>query len=156
MSNEGKIIKIEEQEFNKLYKGTAYKTKKIFEPTIFKINEDLYIKSQLCEKKGNNFYDISFVNGDNEFFIGRYVKEFNPISIMHKNDKVLICIKECIDGLMYITKVLSLYNILDNMLYSLTELEAIKIFDSSLNTSYLKHPNNHIYREDLEKVKRFK
>lgn len=136
-----------------LIKINVKDTKKLNEETN-KINEKMYIKSTLYSKRGNEFYDISFVNDGVESFIGRYSRIDNKVEVFQNKDKILICNRKFIEDGMKIVKVLGMYNILDNMLYYCTELEALELFDSNIDKKYLKNPENTICRLDIEKKRR--
>lgn len=132
--------------------------KQIGNPEVLEIGENIYVSTTLYEKRGNRFYDVSFINKDKEFFIGRFDKEDSSIKIDYKDGKILIYLdsfnREC--EKMVITKVLSLYDILDDVTYACTEEEALKLFDSNMDANYLKNKNNIIVRSDVEKRNRLK
>ncbi len=128
--------------------------KKKLSEEINKINDSMYVKSILYLKRGDKFYDIYFVNNGIENFIGRFTQIEEKIEVLHNKDKLLICKRQYIEKGMKIIKVLGMYNILDNMLYYCTELEALNLFDSSIDKKYLKSPKNTLYRLDIEKKRR--
>lgn len=132
--------------------------KQIGSPEVLEIGENIYVSTTLYEKRGNRFYDVSFINKDKEFFIGRFDKEDSAIKIDYKDGKILIYLnsfnREC--EKMVITKVLSLYDILDDTTYACTEEEALKLFDNNIDTKYLQNKDNLIIRRDVEKRNRLK
>ncbi len=128
--------------------------KKKLSEEVNKINDNMYVKSILYSKRGDKFYDIYFVNNGIENFIGRFTQIEEKIEVLHNKDKLLICKRQYIENGMKIIKVLGMYNILDNMLYYCTELEALDLFDSSIDKKYLKNPKNTLYRLDIEKKRR--
>ena len=131
-------------------------TKLVYLFETIKINEKSFINIKLNEKRNNKFFDVIFNLNGKEIFLGRFAKDFNIINAKYKDGKILIYYenfnqnKHC----MTINKVLSLYDILDDTFYSCTEIEALNIFDSSIDSSYLKQPENLIHRSDVEKSKR--
>ena len=55
---------------------------------------------------------------------------------------------------MQITDVHTLYDIADDVCYSMNESELLNLFDSELDSSYLKNTNKLIVRSDVEKRRR--
>lgn len=120
--------------------------------TVININELNSIIIGEFKKRNNEFYDFVFNNNGKEIFLGRFVKEYGKINAKYKDGKILIYIENVVENeINAITNVLGLYEIIDDTFYSVTEEMALKIFDSRLNTSYLKNKNNLIAREDIKK-----
>ena len=132
------------------------KVKLIYTIDNIKISEEINIKINLCEKRGNRFYDVVFYLKDKEILLGRFDKEENKVCAKYKDGKILIYNNKFNKhtNQMEIIKVLSLYEIVDDTFYSCTEEEALNIFDKSIDASYLKNKNNPIYRSDIEKTRR--
>lgn len=131
-------------------------TKLIYLCETVKINENTNINITLNEKRNNKFFDVVLNLKNKEIFLGRFIKEFNKISAKYNEGKILIFCDEFDqkDRRMKISEVLSLYEVVDDTFYSCTEIEALNIFDNSLDTSFLKKPHNPIHRSDIEKNKR--
>lgn len=121
-----------------------------------KISDNSSIDIELYEKRKRKFYDVILNLPDKKIFIGRFIKEFDNISVDYNNGKVLIYIEKFIRQIstMKITKVLTLYDIVDDTCYSVTELEALSIFNKNIDSNYLEKKDNYIYRTDIEKSKR--
>lgn len=122
------------------------------EPNILKINENNLIIIYEYEKRSNNYFDVIFNNNGKEIFIGRYVSDSN-IKAMYKDGKILVFSSED-NNLNCITKVHSLYDILDDTYYSLTELECLDLFDSRINANNIRQKNKLTARTDCEKIHR--
>ena len=121
-------------------------------PNKININSTNYITISEFQKRNSEFYEVIFNNNGKEIFLGKFVKEYDKLNVSYRNGKILIFMENIVkENLHAITKVLSLYEILDDMFYSVTEENALKIFDSNLNSQFLKNKNNLIAREDLEK-----
>ena len=130
--------------------------KKIGLPEILKISENIYISIQKCELRGNKFIDVMLNNKGEEKFLGRFINENNRVCVKYNNGKILIYFDKFVDGKMQVEKIYSLYDVLDDTFYSLTELEALNLFDEKRDATYLKNKNNLTVRSDLEKIKRIK
>lgn len=127
-------------------------------PEIYKINDNNFIKSQLFQKRGDVFYDISFYNNGKEIFIGRFNKELYNLKFSYNNEKILLFYEtfNSKKNKMDIIKVVSLYDVLDDTFIATTEEEALNIFDSNLDTAYLIDRDNFIFNSDIEKKKKLK
>lgn len=125
---------------------------------ILKISDKAYVSSTLYEKRGNKFYDVVFVNNEKEYFIGRFINKEQPIKIGYNNGKILIYLDSFNNEIkkMVITKVISLYDILNDITYACTEEEALNLFDESISTEHLKNKDSLIIRNDVEKRNRLK
>ena len=123
-----------------------------WEPEIIKIDENNYIKKIDFEKRGNSFSDVIFNNNGKEIFVGRYILDTKNIKVLYREGKILVYSDKFIDGKgMKITKVYTLYDILDDVCYSMSEKDLIKIFDPVLDDSYLENPNKLSIYNDVEK-----
>lgn len=130
--------------------------KSIEKPIIYKIDDNNYIKTQLLEKRGTKFYDVVFYNNGKEIFIGRFFNDLDNLKVAYNKGNILIyCDKYNEKEHKYnIVEVISLYNIIDDTFYSVTEEEALSIFDDKLISVFLKNKDKRINRNDLEKRKR--
>lgn len=118
---------------------------------ILRISDNNYIEMFERENKGNVFYDILFDNHGKEIFIGRYAQELGTINAIYNSGMILIY-SASVDN--KITRVYTLYDILDDTHYSSTELEALNLFDPNLDGSSLKTPHRLLIRSDIEKKHR--
>lgn len=126
-----------------------------YKAEIVNINENNYISVSEYEKRGNSFFDVVFNNNGKEIFIGRYNKELKKINVKYNNGKILVFTNDFIkDKGVFITDVLSLYDVLDDTFYSVTKLEALNVFDPTIDSSYIKNKNKLIVRDDIEKYDR--
>ena len=129
-----------------------------YEPQIINIDEKNYIKKIILEKRGNEFTDVIFNNCGIEKFIGRYNNDIQNIKVLYNNGRVLVYSDKYIkekNGVQ-ITNVYTLYDILDDVCYSMTEEDLLKTFDPTLDSSYLKNSNKLIIRSDVEKRHRLR
>lgn len=129
-----------------------------WEPQIIKIDEKNYIKKIDLEKRNNNFSDVIFYNCGKEIFIGRYECDTKNIKILYKDGRILVYSDQFIEeknGLQ-ITNVHTLYDVVDDVCYSMKEDELLKTFDVNLDASYLKRTNKLIVRSDVEKKHRLR
>lgn len=126
-------------------------------PNKININSTNYISIGEFQKRNSEFYEVIYNNNGKEIFLGRFVKEYEKLNVSYNNGKILIFMENRLkNNIFAITKVLALYEILDDTFYSVSEEEALKIFDPNLNSQFLKHKNNLIAREDLEKRQKLK
>lgn len=123
-----------------------------------KISEVAFINVSLYQKRNAVFYDVVLNLNGKEIFLGRVPHIEKKLIVKYKDGKILLAYKSHINELegMKIIKVLSLYEILDDTFYSCTEKEALNIFDSSLDDSFLQEENSLMHRVDLEKKKRLR
>ena len=124
------------------------------EPEIIKIDDNNFIKKIDLEKRGNSFCDIVFNNCGKEIFIGRYESDSQNVKLLYKNGRILVYSDKFIKEKMQITDVHTLYDIADDVCYSMNESELLNLFDSELDSSYLKNTNKLIVRSDIEKRRR--
>ena len=124
-----------------------------YTPDIIKINENNFISISEYEKRNTTYYDIIFNNNGKEIFIGRYIKEFEPIKAMYNEGKILVYTDKYIQDKQqsYITNIYTLYDILDDVHYNETEEEMLKIFNPNLSDEYLMNKNKIVQRSDIEK-----
>jgi len=127
-----------------------------YQPEIIKINDKNYISIYEYRKDLNILFDIIFNNNGKEIFIGRFIKELNNIRAKYNNGKILVYETSFIKNIKenHITKVYALYDIVDDTFYSVTEEEALVLFDLNLCTKHLKNKDKSLIRTDLEKMKR--
>lgn len=140
-----------------IYKNDFNKPKLIYQPKIIKINDGSYVSVSEYEMRGNKcFFDVELNIPSKKIFIGRYIKEYNNVTAKYKDGKILVCNEEFIqeDKKMNITDVYTLYDILDDTHYNLTKIQALNLFDQSINSTYLKDKNKSILRSDIEKKQR--
>ena len=123
-----------------------------------KISENAFINVSLYQKRNAVFYDVVLNLNGKEIFLGRVSQSEKKLIVKYKDGKILLAYKSHIndDEGMKIIKVLSLYEIVDDTFYSCTEKEALNIFDSSLDDSFLKEENSLMHRADIEKKKRLR
>ena len=128
------------------------------EPLKIKIDNNNFIKKTDIEKRGNIFADVVFNNNGKEVFIGRYNNDCQNIKVLYNNGKILVYSNKFIKekNAMHITAVHTLYDLLDDVCYSMSEEELLKTFDSTLDASYLNKSNKLIVRSDVEKRHRLK
>lgn len=120
------------------------------------ISKNIFITIQEYELRGNRFVDIVLNKDEEEKFLGRFINEENKVKTKYNNGKILMYLDKFIENKMQVTKIFSLYDILDDTFYSVTELEALNLFDKNIDANYLKNKDNLIVRTDLEKKKRIK
>lgn len=127
-----------------------------YKPEIIRINDKNFISIYEYKKDLNILFDVIFNNDGKEIFIGRFIKEFNNIRAKYHNGKILVYETSFIKKIKenHITKVYALYDIVDDTFYSVTEEEALVLFDLNLCTKHLKNKDNSLIRTDLEKMKR--
>lgn len=125
---------------------------------VYNINENNYIKTQISEVRGRNFYDVTFVSNGKEAFLGRFFQDENMLHIAYNDGKILIYYSEYdnIEKKTFISEVLVLYEIIDDTIYSCTQEEALEIFDKTFDTSHLTNKTEKICRSDVEKKKRLR
>lgn len=125
-------------------------------PVIYNFDKGMIVSTQLKRKRMSIYYDVVLSNNGKEIFIGHYSNEYDNIKVSLNNGNLLIYSLKSNKKGENSVKVLDLYNIEDDLHYSVTEKEALDIFDSSLKVSNLKDGDNNIHRTDLEKIKRLK
>lgn len=123
---------------------------------IIKINDQNYILIGEYEHRQNEFFDVMFKNNNKEIFLGRFSKEFNRVSAKYNNGRILIYSEELINNEYVMTSVLSLYDIIDDTFYSLTEEDAIKLFDPNMELSLIHKNKCLIARQDIAKRQKVK
>ncbi len=132
--------------------------KLLYPKDIIEIGENVKINIGTYSKRNTVFQDVILELKDKEVFLGRFSKEDRPLIVKYKDGKVLIGNQEFKNEVedMKIIKVLSLYEMVDDTFYSCTEKEALNIFDSSIDDTYLKDKDAFIHRSDIEKKKRLR
>jgi len=124
-------------------------------PQITKIDDNNYISIAEYKKRQTSFFEVVFNNRGKEILLGRYINEFDNIKAMYKDGKILVYSDEFIRGEgIKIVDVKDLYDILDDTFYCVSKLEALNIFDSSIDSSYLKDKQKSTIRKDIEKKTR--
>ena len=133
-------------------------TPKIISKNILRISDTVWIEKSLYEKRGYKFYDIELSLNSNKIFLGRFSKDYNDLDVKYNEGKILICNTkfDFESKKIVIIKVLDLYDMSDDMFYCTTEQEALNIFDSNIDTSYLTNKNKFIVRNDIEKKKKLR
>ncbi len=133
-------------------------TKLVEEPKIIKIGEKCKISINEYKKRLDTFYDVVLNNNGNEIFIGRYMKTDKELIVYYNNGKILVCNEEYISSIndKAITNVFDLYDIVDDIFYSVSSAEALEIFNPNLSSDFLKNKDKQIVRNDIEKKHRFK
>ena len=131
------------------------KINSIYEPEIIKINENNYIKISEYKYKTNTYFEVIFNKNGEEIFIGRYDKEYDKVKAQYKDAKILIYIDKFINEKkdIFITKVLGLYDILDQTFYCVTEEEALNMFDFNIDTTYLKTKDRMLKERNYRKIR---
>lgn len=100
---------------------------------IYLCTKNSFIKKMLCSLQIDNYIPmVKYKNDKLLIYSGVYNREINDYDAI---------------------KVFKLYNINDDMFYSLTEKEALETFDSSITTDKLKTPNRNICINTNEKRK---
>ena len=132
--------------------------KLLYPKDIIKIGENAQISIGTYEKRRDVFQDVMLDLNGKEIFLGRFDKDENKLTVKYKDGKILIghemFKKETED--IRIIKVLSLYEMLDDTFISCTEKEALNMFDSNIDDTYLKNKDSLIHRADIEKKKRLR
>lgn len=126
--------------------------------SICKINDKNFIVTQLYSQKGNKFYDVVLNKNGKSVFIGRFDKEYDFIQTKYNDGKILVFYDEFDKNSekMQVVEVISLFDMLDELVYACTEEEALNMFDKNIDTSYLKNPDRNIRKSDIERKKRIK
>lgn len=123
------------------------------EPELFlihdgcKINDNVYVTVNEYIQFDQNYFDVVLHKNSDEIIIGRYLKEFKNIMASYNDGKIILYFVEydyIKNSLSKIIKIINLYNIADDMSYSLTEKEALNLFDKSIIADDLLEPDNMI------------
>lgn len=132
--------------------------KLLYKKQIIEIGETAKISIGTYKKRNDVFQDVVLELNNNEFFLGRFLKSENLLTVKYKDGKILIGYEEFKQDTqdMRIIKVLSLYEMLDDTFIFCTEKEALNMFDSNIDDTYLKNKEALMHREDLEKRKRLR
>lgn len=132
--------------------------KLLYTKEIIEIGENAKISIGTYEKRRDIFQDVVLELNNKEIFLGRFNKEENKLIVKYNNGKILIGNEEFKQEVqeMRIIKVLSLYDMLDDTFYSCTEKEALNMFDSNIDSEYLKNKDALMHRTDIEKKKRLR
>ncbi len=122
--------------------------KPIGDPDIITIDKNLIIEIQNYKKRGEKYCDVTLINSltDDEKIIGRFMEPISRIKVLYNNGKLLIYNDKFNNDEKkdVITKVLALYNIIDDVVYSESQEEMLNIFDENINSSYLEDKNKQI------------
>ena len=135
-----------------------HKEIQIDNPQIIKINDSSMIEIGQYRKLNDIYYTVVLKLKNKEIFLGKFSKDYSGFKVQYNNGKILIY-TDIFDRESYsfkINRVLSLYEILDDLFYSCTELEALEIFDPTIDKSFLKNKDRSIFRNDSEKKRRNK
>lgn len=137
--------------------NTDINTPKLLGPKeIIKIGEKAQITIGTYQKRNSVYQDVILELEDKDIFLGRFVTEEDKLVASYKNGKILIGREKEENNITNITKVLTLYEVVDDMFYSCSEIEALNLFDSSIDSSNLKNKNTYMHRSDLEKIIRLR
>lgn len=122
--------------------------KPIGDPDIITIDKNLIIEIQNYKKRGEKYCDVTLINSltDDEKIIGRFMEPISRIKVLYNDGKLLIYNDKFNNDEKkdVITKVLALYNIIDDVVYSESQEEMLNIFDENINSSYLEDKNKQI------------
>lgn len=117
-----------------------------------KIDNNTYIRVDEYIQYEQNYFDIILHKEEKEIIIGRYLKDFKNIMVAHKNNKILFYYAEYAhsdERIMNIVKIINLYNLEDDVFYSVTEKEALNLFDSSISDEYLQTPDDRLLNYNI-------
>ena len=123
---------------------------------IIKIGENAQITIGTYQKRINVYQDVVLELKDKEIFLGRFVTEEDDLVVKYKNGKILIGREKAEKSGTKLTKVLTLYEVIDDTFYSCSEIEALSMFDPSINGTHLQNKNTYMSRSDLEKIIRLR
>ena len=124
---------------------------------VIHINDKLFIEKK--EYKGPNitkndrYYDVILNFPNEKIFIGRFNKTDEQLDVKYNDGKILVCLENYLHEIrkFVVVDVLSLYEVVDDTFYSCTAEEALAMFDSSIDSKYLKDKDRHIVRSDPAK-----
>ncbi len=135
--------------------SSIYKAKLIYEPEIIKINDNNYIKVSQYSYRNNTYYEVIFNNNGKDIFIGKYDTENQAVNAKYNNGKILIYTYDYVgeNHNLGITKVLNLYDVLDETFFCVTEEEALCIFDDNIDSSNLKNKDRIIKERNHRKIR---
>ena len=142
----------------KLLNYNIHKEIQIDNPQIIKINDSSMIEIGQYRKLNDIYYTVVLKLKNKEIFLGKFSKDYSGFKVQYNNGKILIY-TDIFDRESYsfkINRVLSLYEILDDLFYSCTEFEALEIFDPTIDKSFLENKDRSIFRNDSEKKRRNK
>lgn len=123
---------------------------------VMKIGESAQITIGTYQKRLNVYQDVVLELKDKEIFLGRFVTEEDKLVVRYKDGKILVGREKQENNVTKITKVLTLYEVVDDMFYSCSELEALNLFDSSIDSTHLQNKGSYMHRSDLEKIIRLR
>lgn len=143
---------------NLLNETDIYAPKLLFTNEVAKIGENAKILIKKYEIRKNYVEDVVLVYPDKEILLGRFDQDVNILFALYNDGKILVGHKDFKDDVkdMKVIEVDLLYDVADDTFYSCTEKEALSIFDKNIDSSYLKHEDKYIYRDDIEKKSRIK
>ena len=121
------------------------------------IDENTYVTVDEYTQYDEYYFDILLHKENDIIPLGRYIKESKLILTAYKDKKILIYYADfdpVNGGLNRIVKVVNLYNIDDDMFYNLTEEEALKLFDESIDSSHLYTPEGKLVEFSVDKKQR--
>ena len=132
--------------------------KLLYKKEIIEIGEKAKISIGTYEKRRDVYQDVVLELDGKEIFLGRFNKDEKLLTVKYKDGRILIGYKEFKKEVedMRIIKVLSLYEMADDTFYSCSELEALNMFDPSIDDTYLKNKETLMHRADIEKRKRLR
>ena len=136
------------------------------EPKIFihhdvcKINQNTYVTVDEYIQYDINYLLITLHKDGDQIILGRYLKEGHNILVSNRNENILLYYADYdydTHSLSRIIKVINLYDIINDMTYSVTEKKALEIFDPNLSTEYLLNPEGSLVNYNaINNQKKFK
>jgi len=120
--------------------------------SVIKIGENAQITIGTYQKRINVYQDVVLELKDKDIFLGRFVTEDDELVVKYKDGKILIGREKGTK----LTKVLTLYEVIDDTFYSCSEIEALSMFDPSIDGTNLQNKNTYMHRSDLEKIIRLR
>lgn len=123
---------------------------------IIKIGETAQITIGMYQKRNNVYQDVVLELKDEDIFLGRFITEEENLVVKYRDGKILIGRGKEENSIAKITKVLTLYEVIDDTFYSCSEIEALSMFDPSIDKTYLQNKNTYMHRSDLEKIIRLR
>ena len=85
---------------------------------VMKIGESAQITIGTYQKRINVYQDVVLELNDKEIFLGRFVTEEDKLVVRYKDGKILIGREKQENNVTKMTKVLTLYEVVDDMFYS--------------------------------------
>lgn len=123
----------------------------------FIIDDNIKVIVELFCQYDVYFYDITLIKNNEEKFLGRYLKD-NKLRVAYNDNKLLIYYGLYNDETAKfdrVIKVINLYNVEDDMFYSVAEEEALKLFNPNWTHEELLNPDGRlaVYTENNKQDK---